>query len=96
MTDHPLRIQSEISANLHEECGVCGVYNHGDAAHLVYLGLTALQHRGQESAGIVSFNGKMNRHAGMGLVFDVFQEEHFSVLKGRMAVGHVRCSTTGS
>ena len=53
--------------------------------------------RGQESAGIVSFNGKMNRHAGMGLVFDVFKNrEYFNFLKGRSAIGHVRYSTTGS
>ncbi len=81
---------------LKEECGVCGIYSHREAAHLVYLGLTALQHRGQESAGIVSFNGKMNRHVGMGLVFDVFKPETFSYLKGRSAIGHVRYSTTGS
>ncbi len=85
-----------MAEELKEECGVCGVYSHRDAAHLVYLGLTALQHRGQESAGIVSFNGKMNRHVGMGLVFDVFKQEHFSMLKGRSAIGHVRYSTTGS
>lgn len=82
--------------DLKEECGVCGVYSHRDASHLVYLGLTALQHRGQESAGIVSFNGKMNRHIGMGLVFDVFKKENLSILKGRSAIGHVRYSTTGS
>jgi len=81
---------------LREECGVCGVFGRRDAAHLVYLGLTSLQHRGQESAGIVSFNGKMNRYAGMGLVFDVFKKDHFGMLKGRSAVGHVRYSTHGS
>jgi len=85
-----------VHPDLKEECGVCGVYAHRQSAHLVYLGLTALQHRGQESAGIVSFNGKMNRHVGMGLVFDVFKEEHFKFLKGRSAIGHVRYSTTGS
>lgn len=82
--------------DLHEECGVCGVWNHKQAAHLVYLGLTALQHRGQESAGIVSFNGKMNRQVGMGLVFDVFRKEHFNLLRGTSAIGHVRYSTAGS
>ncbi len=79
-----------------EECGVCGVFGHRDAAHLVYLGLTSLQHRGQESAGIVSWNGKMNRHTGMGLVFDVFKKEHFQMLRGNAAIGHVRYSTHGS
>ena len=82
--------------DLREECGVCGVYAHRDSARLVYLGLTALQHRGQESAGIVSFNGRMNRHAGMGLVFDVFKKEHFHFLRGHAAIGHVRYSTHGS
>jgi amidophosphoribosyltransferase len=82
--------------DLREECGVCGVFNHREAAHLVYLGLTALQHRGQESAGIVAFNGRMNRHVGMGLVFDVFKKENIHSLKGDYAVGHVRYSTTGS
>jgi len=82
--------------DLREECGVCGVFGHRDCARLVYLGLTALQHRGQESAGIVTYNGKMNRHVGMGLVFDVFKKEHFDFLKGRSAIGHVRYSTTGS
>lgn len=81
---------------LKEECGVTGVFNHRDASHLVYLGLTALQHRGQESAGIVSVNGKMFRHVGMGLVFDVFKKENFHLLKGRCAIGHVRYSTAGS
>lgn len=82
--------------DLHEECGVVGVVNHADAAHLTYLGLTALQHRGQESAGIVSMNGNMVRHVGMGLVFDVFKKDHFQMLKGRSAIGHVRYSTSGS
>src|SRR3989338_4570933 len=91
----------EMSSNtyhpdLKEECGVCGIFAHRDSARLVYLGLTALQHRGQESAGIVSFNGKMNRHVGMGLVFDVFKKEHFHALRGHSAIGHVRYSTHGS
>src|SRR3989344_1650321 len=85
-----------LEASLKEECGVSGVFGHRDAAHLVYLGLTSLQHRGQESAGIVSFNGRMNRHAGMGLVFDVFKKEHFNALRGHSAIGHVRYSTHGS
>ncbi len=82
--------------DLKEECGVCGVFAHRDSAHLVYLGLTSLQHRGQESAGIVSINGRMNRHTGMGLVFDVFKKEHFQNLRGHTSIGHVRYSTHGS
>ncbi|OGR83910.1 MAG: amidophosphoribosyltransferase [Elusimicrobia bacterium RIFCSPLOWO2_01_FULL_54_10] len=85
-----------LEASLKEECGVCGVFGHRDAGHLVYLGLTSLQHRGQESAGIVSWNGRMNRHAGMGLVFDVFKKENLQTLRGHAAIGHVRYSTHGS
>lgn len=83
-----------------EECGVFGIFNaNGDssAAELSYLGLIALQHRGQESAGICSnHNGEFNIHKGMGLVENVFEENDFEYLKGEMAVGHVRYSTSGS
>ena len=81
----------------HEECGVFGVYGHPEAANLVYLGLYALQHRGQESAGIVSSNGKsLISHRGMGLVADIFSEEVIERLAGTRAIGHNRYSTTGS
>ena len=80
-----------------EECGVFGVYGCEDAAKLCYLGLYALQHRGQESAGIVSLD---SHHfyvvKNMGLVSDVFNPENTAYLKGRCAIGHVRYSTTGS
>ena len=80
----------------HDECGVVGVYGHPDAANLVYLGLYALQHRGQESAGIAaSSNGKMHLEVGMGLVADVFSDVRLKKLPGNMAVGHNRYSTTG-
>ena len=80
----------------HDECGVVGVYGHPDAANLVYLGLYALQHRGQESAGIVaSNNGKMHLEVGMGLVADVFSDARLKKLPGNIAVGHNRYSTTG-
>ena len=80
-----------------EACGVFGVYGHPDAAHLAYLGLFALQHRGEESAGIVSTDGKKTYfHRGMGLVADLFQEEALSKLEGNAAIGHTRYSTTGS
>src|SRR5580658_5068517 len=81
----------------HEECGVFGVYGHPEAANLVYLGLYALQHRGQESAGIVSSNGKaLIAHRGMGLVADIFNEDVLRNLEGTSAIGHNRYSTTGS
>ncbi|MFA5145912.1 MAG: amidophosphoribosyltransferase [Candidatus Omnitrophota bacterium] len=80
-----------------EYCGVVGIYGHKDAARLAYLALYALQHRGEESAGIVSFDGKrVHSHKGMGLVGVVFDEPNLKKLKGPAAIGHVRYSTTGS
>src|SRR6266702_4642773 len=81
-----------------EECGVFGIYNHPEAANLTYLGLYALQHRGQESCGIVSSDGiGLHSHKNMGLVADVFgNQEIFKSLPGKGAIGHVRYSTTGS
>ncbi|MEJ2689726.1 MAG: amidophosphoribosyltransferase [Deltaproteobacteria bacterium] len=79
-----------------EECGVCGVFGHPDAAKLTYFGLYALQHRGQESAGIVASDGvHVKSHKAMGLVPEVFTEASLQNLTGHMAVGHVRYSTTG-
>ncbi|HHY84163.1 MAG TPA: amidophosphoribosyltransferase [Verrucomicrobia bacterium] len=78
-------------------CGVFGVFGHPNAAELTYYGLYALQHRGQESAGIVASDGRQFRkHVGMGLVPQVFDGEILHGLIGRMAVGHTRYSTTGS
>jgi amidophosphoribosyltransferase len=80
-----------------EECGVFGVFGHQDAAKLTYFGLYALQHRGQESAGIVSSTGRsIHEHKGMGLVAEVFNESILNELHGHIAIGHVRYSTTGS
>lgn len=80
-----------------EECGVFGIYNHPEAAKLTYFGLYALQHRGQESAGIVTSNGcDIREYKAMGLVPDVFHEDILSRLQGHMAVGHVRYSTAGA
>jgi len=81
-----------------EECGIFGVFNHPEASNLTYLGLYALQHRGQESCGIVSSDGaNLHAHKSMGLVADVFgNQEIFKSLPGRSAIGHVRYSTTGS
>ncbi|MFQ5851764.1 MAG: amidophosphoribosyltransferase [Candidatus Binatia bacterium] len=79
-----------------EECGVVGVYNHPEAANMVYLGLYALQHRGQESSGIVSSDGRiLVSHRQMGLVADIFKEEIIKRLEGSSAIGHNRYSTTG-
>lgn len=77
-------------------CGIFGISNHPDAAKLSYLGLYALQHRGQESAGIACSDGnKINPFVQMGLVSDIFNQENLSKLKGNIAIGHVRYSTTG-
>lgn len=82
---------------LKEECGLFGIHNNLEASNLTYLGLHALQHRGQESAGIVTSDGvNLNKHLDMGLVSDIFTEEILSGLRGQHAIGHVRYSTTGS
>jgi amidophosphoribosyltransferase len=78
-------------------CGVFGIFGHPNAAELTYYGLYALQHRGQESAGIVTSDGKQFRvHRGMGLVPQIFDGEILHGLVGNMSVGHTRYSTTGS
>ncbi len=81
-----------------EECGIFGIFNHPEAANMTYLGLYALQHRGQEACGIVSSDGtSLHAHKGMGLVADVFgNQEIFKQLPGDGAIGHVRYSTSGS
>lgn len=80
-----------------DECGVCGIFGHPDAARLTYFGLYALQHRGQESTGIVTSDGSQtSEHKAMGLVPEVFTEDILNSLKGHLSVGHVRYSTTGA
>ena len=89
----------ELSDALHEECGVVGVYlpMGGDAASVAFFALYALQHRGQESAGIASGDGRTLRNfTGMGLVSQVFRQEDLDRLPGHLAIGHTRYSTTGS
>ncbi|MGB3095252.1 MAG: amidophosphoribosyltransferase [Candidatus Deferrimicrobiaceae bacterium] len=82
---------------IHEECGVFGVLGHPEAANLVYLGLYALQHRGQESAGIASSDGeRIIFHKQMGVVADIFSEDILAKLPGNLAIGHVRYSTAGT
>jgi amidophosphoribosyltransferase len=81
---------------LKEYCGVMAVHNHAEASTLAYLGLHQLQHRGQESAGIVSSDGgRMHVHKAMGQVADIFTEEVLGKLPGNLAIGHTRYSTTG-
>lgn len=81
---------------LNEECGVFGIFNHPDAPHLTYYGIHALQHRGQESAGIVASDGeKFTSHRGMGLVTEAFAEGQLGRIYGHMAIGHTRYTTAG-
>lgn len=87
----------EAADHFHDECGVVGIYGHPESANLAYLSLYALQHRGQESAGIASSNGQtLLVHRGMGLVADVFDEKIIRRLDGSSAIGHNRYSTAGS
>jgi amidophosphoribosyltransferase len=80
-----------------EHCGVFGIYGHPEAARLTYFGLYALQHRGQESCGIVAGDGvRVRMHRGLGLVPEVFNPDILEQLPGHLAIGHVRYSTTGS
>lgn len=84
-----------------EECGVMGLWGVPEASNLAYLGIYALQHRGQEGAGVVSLGRdgaelKLKTHKGLGLVSDVFQDVDFATLPGQAAVGHVRYTTAGS
>lgn len=81
----------------HEECGVFGIYAHRQASALTYYGLVALQHRGQEAAGITATDGhNMFSHKGLGLLTDVFKEGQLERLHGHAAIGHVRYSTAGA
>src|SRR5215472_16153157 len=84
------------SDKFREECGVVAVYQHPEAETLAYLGLHSLQHRGQESAGIVTSDGmSLHTHKAMGLVADIFTEKKLARIRGTLAIGHTRYSTTG-
>ena len=84
------------SDKLREECGVVAIYGHSEASKLAYLSLYALQHRGQESAGIVASDGEMLRlHKAMGLVSDIFTADVLARVPGSLAIGHTRYSTAG-
>ena len=79
-----------------EECGIFGIFGHAEAANLTYLGLYALQHRGQESVGISTSDGlRLRQHKAMGYVADAFDEDTLKHLVGTSAIGHVRYSTAG-
>jgi amidophosphoribosyltransferase len=83
--------------DIHEECGIFGIFGHPEAANLTYLGLYALQHRGQEGAGICSSDGRqLFIEKSMGLVADIFTEKRLRRLPGYMAIGHNRYSTAGT
>ena len=89
----PHRLEDD---KLHEECGVFAIYGHPEASNLTYLGLYALQHRGQESAGIVSSDGtELHLHRAMGEVEEIFQPSVLAQLPGSLAIGHTRYSTAG-
>src|SRR3954451_9362571 len=84
------------SDKFRDECGVVAIYSHPEAETLAYLGLHALQHRGQESAGIVTSDGmSLHIHKSMGLVADIFTEKKLAKLRGTLAIGHTRYSTAG-
>src|SRR5882672_6641986 len=97
LTTDDADIDDFLSDRFHEECGVFGIYGHPDAAALTALGLHALQHRGQEAAGIVAYDGEQfSAHRGPGLVSDNFSsKEVIDRLPGSAAIGHVRYATTG-
>ena len=83
--------------NIKDHCGVFGIYNNPDAARMTYLGLFALQHRGEEAAGICTSDGEdLHLYKNQGLVGEIFDENTISQLPGKHAIGHVRYSTTGS
>ena len=90
-------MRQQDSDRPHEYCGIVGIYGSPEAAVWTYLGLYSLQHRGQESAGIASSDGKrIYKHLGMGLVSDVFNEKNLGNLPGHIAIGHNRYSTSGA
>jgi len=97
VSDAPFAPSDSVDDHPHESCGLCGVFGLSGAAALIYQGLFALQHRGQEGAGIVVSNGEnISSIKGMGLVSDVMVNQRGDKLTGNLGIGHVRYSTTGS
>ena len=93
----PLEVLSELSGEKKEKCGIFGIAGPSDAVERCYYGLYALQHRGQESAGIAASDGTViSAHTGLGLVADVFKQDILKQMTGALAIGHVRYSTAGS
>ncbi|MEW6161741.1 MAG: amidophosphoribosyltransferase [Nitrospirota bacterium] len=93
----PRLVGVKLWSGVHEECGIFGVYGHPEAANLTYLGLYALQHRGQEGSGICSSDGRqLFLEKSRGLVSDIFNEKRLRRLPGYIAIGHNRYSTAGS
>ena len=91
-----MTLSNPMFDKLHEECGVVALYGHPEAAKLAYLGLYALQHRGQESAGICTSDGEqIHSVRSMGHVADIFTTEVIDQLPGALAIGHTRYSTAG-
>jgi len=89
-------VKSSNKSGFQDNCGIVGVWDVPEAAHITYLSLFALQHRGQEGAGIISRDhGRFTGHRGQGLVHSIFNKENIQVLKGERAIGHVRYSTAG-
>jgi amidophosphoribosyltransferase len=96
MGERPFAVDGAMSDKFREECGVFGIFGHPEAANLTYLGLYALQHRGQESVGISSSDGRrLKAQKSMGYVADAFDEATLEALAGISAIGHVRYSTAG-
>jgi len=90
------KVDETLKDGFHDECGVFGIFGHAEAARLTYLGLYQLQHRGQESCGIVASDGaQLRSERAMGLVSEVFDEETLNRLPGASAIGHTRYSTAG-
>ena len=95
-TIHDPRSTDHADNKLHEECGVVAIHGHPHAAREAYLALYALQHRGQESAGIATADGThLANIKGMGLVSEIFTDDVLAKLPGHLAIGHTRYSTTG-
>ncbi len=93
----PRAIEAEDEDFIRDECGLCGIFGNAEAPTLIYLGLYALQHRGQEGAGIVcSDEGMLTAHRGVGLVADVFKPHKLARVNGTHGIGHVRYSTFGT
>src|SRR5919109_1632316 len=92
----PYQPEETMFDKFREECGVFGIYGHSEAAKLAYLGLYAMQHRGQESAGITASDGvRIRAVREMGYVNDIFDQEALASLPGQLAIGHTRYSTAG-